>query len=102
MNSEESVNSQQLSVTSEQKSVTSNQLPVNSEGNPQEEESQVLASACVEDNPKLEASAALKTQGVRSSRDGAVAVLDAAATKAARSNSRADVHAYMRLRRSYV
>ncbi len=43
-----------------------------------------------------------KTQGVKPSRSGAIGVLQSAAKKAAASNSRSDVHEYMRLRRSYV
>ena len=54
------------------------------------------------DVPKLEASATLKTQGVKPSRDRGVGVLQSAAKKAARTNSRSDVHEYMRLRRGYV
>ncbi len=43
-----------------------------------------------------------KTQGVRVSRGGAAEVLHDAAKKAAASNSRTDVHEYMRIRRSYI
>ncbi|MHC5138652.1 MAG: hypothetical protein ACYSOF_01990 [Planctomycetota bacterium] len=43
-----------------------------------------------------------KTQGVKPPRDSGVGVLQSAAKKAARSNSRADVYEYMRLRRNFV
>ena len=43
-----------------------------------------------------------KTQGVKPPRDSGVGMLGSAAKKAARSNSRADVHEYMRLRRNFV
>jgi len=43
-----------------------------------------------------------KTQGVRPSPDNGAGVLQSAAKKAARSNSRTDIHEYMRLRRNFV
>ena len=43
-----------------------------------------------------------KTQCVKPARDHGVGVLESAAKKAARSNSRSDVHEYMRIRRSFV
>jgi hypothetical protein len=43
-----------------------------------------------------------KTQCVRPPRGDVSQILHGAAKKAARSNSRNDVHEYMRLRRSYV
>ncbi|OQY04768.1 MAG: hypothetical protein B6I25_06500 [Planctomycetales bacterium 4572_13] len=43
-----------------------------------------------------------KTQGVRPSPDHGAGVLQTAAKKAARSNSRTDIHEYMRLRRNFV
>ena len=86
VNSEESVNSQQLSVTSEQK--------------PQEEESQ--ASSPESQASLLTPQVSQKTQGVRPLRDRGASALQSAAKKAARSNSRSDVHEYMRLRRLYV
>lgn len=43
-----------------------------------------------------------KTQGVKPSRSSAMGVLQSAAKKAAISNSRSDVHEYMRIRRGYV
>jgi len=42
------------------------------------------------------------TRGVKPSRAGGASVLQSAAKKAATSNSRKDVHEYMRLRRNYV
>ncbi|MCE5184973.1 MAG: hypothetical protein LLF76_02465 [Planctomycetaceae bacterium] len=55
------------------------------------------------DVPKLEASATLKTQGVRAGRgDAGRRVLDRAAKAAAKTGRRGDVHEYMRLRRNYV
>lgn len=54
---------------------------------------------------KQDASATLtsqKTQGVRPGRDNGAGVLQSAAKKAAHSNSRRDVHEYMRLRRNFV
>ena len=58
-----------------------------------------------DDVPKQDASATLvsqKTQCVKPLRDHGVGILKTAAKKAARSNSRSDVHEYMRLRRGYV
>jgi hypothetical protein len=43
-----------------------------------------------------------KTQGVKPSRDSGIGILQSAAKKAAASNSRTDVHEYMRLRRNFV
>ncbi|MDH4202862.1 MAG: hypothetical protein OEV87_08200 [Phycisphaerae bacterium] len=43
-----------------------------------------------------------KTRGVRPPRGDVSQILHGAAKKAARSNSRSDVHEYMRLRRNYV
>jgi hypothetical protein len=54
------------------------------------------------DNPKLEASATLKTQGVRPPRTGGAEALKDAAKKAAHSNSRSDIHEYMRIRRNFI
>ena len=73
--------------------VSSDQLSVNSDLSPQEESSHVSS---------IEPQVSQKTQGVRPGRDHGVGVLQSAAKKAARSNSRGDVHEYMRLRRNYV
>ena len=101
---------------------SSEQLPENSEDSPQEEKENPRkgSEALITPSPlrctpplqgeslgvpKLEASAALvsqKTQGVKPSRDTGVGVLQSAAKKAARSNSRSDVHEYMRIRRKFV
>ena len=49
------------------------------------------------DAPRLEASATLKTRGVRPPRGTNAQVLQGLAKKAAHSNSRNDVHEYMRI-----
>ena len=78
-------------------SVNSEQLPEDSprssDTKPQEEEPQVSSPT-----PQV----SQKTQGVKPSRDNGIGVLQTAAKKAARSNSRNDVHEYMRLRRNFV
>ena len=43
-----------------------------------------------------------KTQGVKPTRDNGIGILQSAAKKAAASNSRSDVHEYMRIRRSFI
>ena len=87
------------------------QLPVTSEKIPQDEKSQASVPTSFQDAPKLEASATLThpsspcsdaTRGVRPPRGDVSQVLHGAAKKAAHSNSRNDVHEYMRLRRNYV
>lgn len=75
------------------------QLP---DPSPQGEIPQASSPASPQDAPKLEASATLKTRGVRPPRGDVSQILHGAAKKAARSNSRNDVHEYMRLRRNYV
>jgi hypothetical protein len=83
-------------------SVDSDQSSVTSEDSPQEVNPQSSPPAPIQDAPKLEASATLKTRGVRPPRGSQAQVLHGAAKKAAHSNSRNDVHEYMRLRRNYV
>lgn len=116
-------------VSSEQLSVDSDQLPVNSveELNKLKEANQKQAAEIKELkkevevlrtpsslrdnppsqgqshlNPKRDASATLKTQGIKPSRGDGMGVLHKAAKRAAHSNSRSDVQEYMRLRRSFV
>jgi len=91
-----------MPVDNEQLSVTSEDGPPASDPGPQEEESQSSNSASLQDAPKLEASATPKTRGVRPPRGTNAQVLQDLAKKAAHSNSRSDVHEYMRLRRNYV
>ncbi|MHC4292632.1 MAG: hypothetical protein ACYSTR_10535 [Planctomycetota bacterium] len=103
-------------------SETSDQLPVNSE---EAEVEELKTPSSLRDTgplqgesleiPKLEAPATLisqkthpsslcsdATRGIKPSRSSAASVLQSAAKKAARSNSRSDVHEYMRIRRSFV
>ena len=95
--------------------MSSDQLPVTSEGDLQEEvpqeESQASSPVFAEDVPKLKASATLThpsslcsdaTRGVRPPRGTQAQVLQGAASRAAKSGRRNDVHEYMRLRRSYI
>ena len=128
MNSEESINSQQLSVTSEDGPQSSGLCSsfasadakvmagqVDPASSPQEENvevpkldlgelSRVEASPtlCGRDARVPSTSATLKTQGVRPPRGTNAQVLQDLAKKAARSNSRNDVQEYMRIRRNYV
>ena len=83
-----------------EKSANSQQLPVTNEESPQEEDPQVsrLEPQALDTEPQV----SQKTQGVRVSRSNGAQVLQDAAKKAARSNSRSDVAEYMRLRRGYV
>ena len=79
-------------------------VPSPQEENPQASNPTPQASspASIPDAPKLEASATLKTRGVRPPRGNVSQLLHGAAKKAAHSNSRSDVHEYMRIRRGYV
>jgi len=86
--SEETVSSEQLSVSSEEEVEKLKEV--------NERQGESLLSTPPE-NPTPS-----KTQGVRLSRDGGAGVLQSAAKKAAASNSRSDIHEYMRLRRSFV
>lgn len=80
----------------EGQAVNSDQLKTNSE-----EQTGALQGESL--NPKLEASATLKTQGLRSNRaDAGRRTLERAAKAAARTGNRGDVHAYMRIRRSLI
>ena len=99
-------------------SETSDQLPVNSEKeletlkevNQQQGEEIEELKAKTEDiktssNPQastLVPQVSQKTQGIKPSRSNAASILQSAAKKAAISNSRSDVHEYMRIRRGYV
>ncbi|MHC4289827.1 MAG: hypothetical protein ACYSO3_08610 [Planctomycetota bacterium] len=92
-------------------SETSDQLPVNSEeeleqlkevNQQQGEEIEQLKTSSNPQASSLTPQVSQKTQGVKPSRSGAASVLQSAAKKAARSNSRSDVHEYMRIRRGYV
>jgi len=77
-----------------EESVTSEQLSVSSE----EGESQNTAKQSLTVPPDTPP----KTQGVKPPPDHGAGVLQTAAKKAARSNSRTDIHEYMRLRRNFV
>ena len=97
----------------------SNQLSVTSEDRPQKDKKESKGkSEALEnpsslrdtphsqgeslENPKQDASATLKTRGIRPPRGTQVQVLQGLAKKAAHSNSRNDVHEYMRIRRNFV
>ena len=87
---------------SSEKTVDSEQLPVNSEENPQPDSSDENSDSTPKLCSKVPPETPPKTQGVKTSRDSGIGILHAAAKQAARTNSRSDVHEYMRLRRSYV
>ncbi|MHC5001069.1 MAG: hypothetical protein ACYTE1_09680 [Planctomycetota bacterium] len=78
-------------------SANSEQLP---EGSPQESVLRNQEKDPQASNPTPQVSQ--KTQGVKPPRDNGIGVLQSAAKKAAASNSRSDVHEYMRLRRSFI
>jgi len=82
-----------MSVDSDQLAVTSEDSPPASAPSPQQENPQASSPA---------SQASQKTQGVRPPRENVSQILHGAAKKAAHSNSRSDVHEYMRLRRNYV
>ena len=97
MSEENAVSGEQLPVSSEEESEDLKQ--VNTQ---QAEEIEKLKAEVEALKPPSSPHASQKTQGVKPSRSSAASILQSAAKKATRSNSRSDVHEYMRIRRGYV